>query len=102
MSFVCKVVFGWFMFLCEIEGVECVLFVFVGLLEYLNWKGIECGWKWIEEQIGFMEVCGGDYFIFGVEKVVGVIFLLGVMNVLCIKELQQVVIEVQDNIEEIC
>ncbi len=69
--------------------------------EHLNRKGIERGRKWIEEQTGSMEVRGGDYPIPGAEKVAGVILLSGVTNVPRIKELQQVAIEAQDNIEEI-
>ena len=48
-----------------------------------------------------MEVRGGDYPIPGAGKVASVILLSGVTNVPRIKELQQVAIEAQDNIEEI-
>jgi hypothetical protein len=48
-----------------------------------------------------MEVRGGDYPIRGSGKVASVILLSGVTNVPRIKELQQVTIEAQDNIDDI-
>jgi len=72
-----------------------------GPSKYLNRKGIERGRKWLEEQTGSMEVRGGDYPIDGSGRVSGVVLLSGVTNVPRIKELQQVAIEAQDNIEEI-
>ncbi|MFB6142359.1 MAG: cell division protein, partial [Halorientalis sp.] len=67
----------------------------------LNRKGIERGRKWLEEQTGSMEVRGGDYPVPDSGYVAGVILLSGVHDVPRIKELQQVAIEAQDNIEEI-
>ncbi|MBC9986939.1 cell division protein [Haloferax volcanii] len=100
-SLVRKAALGRLTLPCEIEGAERALLVLAGPPEHLNRKGIERGRKWIEEQTGSMEVRGGDYPIPGAEKVAGVILLSGVTNVPRIKELQQVAIEAQDNIEEI-
>ena len=68
---------------------------------YLNRKGIERGRKWLEEQTGSMEVRGGDYPVPESGQVAAVVLLSGATNVPRIKELQQVAIEAQDNIEEI-
>ncbi len=68
--------------------------------EHLNRKGIERGRKWLEEQTGSMEVRGGDYPLTE-PSVAACILLSGVNNVPRIKELQQVAIEAQDNIEDI-
>ncbi|MFB6087767.1 MAG: cell division protein, partial [Haloarculaceae archaeon] len=56
---------------------------------------------WLEEQTGSMEVRGGDYPVPASGKVASVVLLSGVTDVPRIKELQQVAIEAQDNIEEI-
>jgi len=72
-----------------------------GPSQYLNRKGIERGRKWLEEQTGSMEVRGGDYPTERRGKVSSVVLLSGVTNVPRIKELQQVAIEAQDNIDEI-
>jgi cell division GTPase FtsZ len=69
--------------------------------KYLNRKGIERGRKWLEEQTGSMEVRGGDYPVSNSRYVAGVVLLSGVTNVPRIKELQQVAIEAQENIEEL-
>ncbi|RDZ64308.1 cell division protein [Haloferax sp. Atlit-12N] len=100
-SLVRKAALGRLTLPCEIEGAERALLVLAGPPEHLNRKGIERGRKWIEEQTGSMEVRGGDYPIPGAGKVASVILLSGVTNVPRIKELQQVAIEAQDNIEEI-
>ncbi|WP_410766572.1 tubulin/FtsZ family protein [Haloferax sp. DFSO60] len=100
-SLVRKAALGRLTLPCEIEGSERALLVLAGPPEHLNRKGIERGRKWIEEQTGSMEVRGGDYPIPGAGKVASVILLSGVTNVPRIKELQQVAIEAQDNIEEI-
>ncbi|MFC7202596.1 tubulin/FtsZ family protein [Haloferax namakaokahaiae] len=100
-SLVRKAALGRLTLPCEIEGTERALLVLAGPPEHLNRKGIERGRKWIEEQTGSMEVRGGDYPIPGASKVASVILLSGVTNVPRIKELQQVAIEAQDNIEEI-
>ncbi|WP_416840487.1 tubulin/FtsZ family protein [Haloferax sp. DFSO52] len=100
-SLVRKAALGRLTLPCEIEGAERALLVLAGPPEHLNRKGIERGRKWIEEQTGSMEVRGGDYPIPGAGKVASVILLSGVANVPRIKELQQVAIEAQDNIEEI-
>ena len=85
----------------EIEGAERAVLVLAGPSEYLNRKGIERGRKWIEEQTGSMEVRGGDYPIDGADEVSAVLLLSGVTDVPRIKELQQLAIETQDNIEDI-
>jgi cell division GTPase FtsZ len=100
-SLVRKAALGRLTLPCEIEGTERALLVLAGPPEHLNRKGIERGRKWIEEQTGSMEVRGGDYPIRGAGKVAAVILLSGVTNVPRIKELQQVAIEAQDNIDEI-
>jgi cell division GTPase FtsZ len=100
-SLVRKAALGRLTLPCEIEGAERALLVLAGPPEHLNRKGIERGRKWVEEQTGSMEVRGGDYPITNSGKVASVLLLSGVTNVPRIKELQQVAIEAQDNIEEI-
>ena len=100
-SLVRKAALGRLTLPCEIEGAERALLVMAGPPRYLNRKGIERGRKWIEEQTGSMEVRGGDYPVRGSDFVAGVILLSGVTNVPRIKELQQVAIEAQDNLDEI-
>jgi cell division GTPase FtsZ len=100
-SLVRKAALGRLTLPCEIEGAERALLVMAGPPRYLNRKGIERGRKWLEEQTGSMEVRGGDYPVKGSEFVAGVILLSGVTNVPRIKELQEVAIEAQDNLDEI-
>jgi cell division GTPase FtsZ len=100
-SLVRKAALGRLTLPCEIEGAERALLVMAGPPRHLNRKGIERGRKWLEEQTGSMEVRGGDYPVSGSGFVAGVILLSGVTNVPRIKELQQVAIEAQENIEEI-
>ena len=100
-SLVRKAALGRLTLPCEIEGAERALLVMAGPPRYLNRKGIERGRKWIEEQTGSMEVRGGDYPVRGSNFVAGVILLSGVTNVPRIKELQQVAIEAQENLDEI-
>jgi cell division GTPase FtsZ len=100
-SLVRKAALGRLTLPCEIEGTERALLVMAGPSKYLNRKGIERGRKWLEEQTGSMEVRGGDYPVGNANYVASVILLSGVTNVPRIKELQQVAIEAQDNIEEI-
>jgi len=100
-SLVRKAALGRLTLPCEIEGAERALLVLSGPPQHLNRKGIERGRKWLEEQTGSMEVRGGDYPVPHSGKVAGVVLLSGVNNVPRIKELQQVAIEAQDNIEEI-
>ena len=99
-SLVRKAALGRLTLPCEIEGAERALLVMAGPPEHLNRKGIERGRKWIEEQTGSMEVRGGDYPI-DEPQVASAILLAGVTDVPRIKELQQVAIEAQDNIEDI-
>ncbi|PSQ08390.1 cell division protein [Halobacteriales archaeon QS_6_71_20] len=100
-SLVRKAALGRLTLPCEIEGAERALLVMAGPPEHLNRKGIERGRKWLEEQTGSMEVRGGDYPVTGSGFVAGVILLSGVTNVPRIKELQQVAIEAQENIDDI-
>jgi cell division GTPase FtsZ len=100
-SLVRKAALGRLTLPCEIEGAERALLVLAGPPEYLNRKGIERGRKWLEEQTGSMEVRGGDYPYRGAGFVATAILLAGVTNVPRIKELQQVAIEAQDNLDEI-
>ncbi len=100
-SLVRKAALGRLTLPCEIEGAERALLVLAGPPEYLNRKGIERGRKWLEEQTGSMEVRGGDYPYRGAGFVATVILLAGVTNIPRIKELQQVAIEAQDNLDEI-
>jgi cell division GTPase FtsZ len=99
-SLVRKAALGRLTLPCQIEGAERALLVISGPQEHLNRKGIERGRKWLEEQTGSMEVRGGDYPV--QEPNVGAAVLLsGVHNVPRIKELQQVAIEAQENIDAI-
>jgi cell division GTPase FtsZ len=100
-SLVRKAALGRLTLPCEIEGAERALLVLSGPPAHLNRKGIERGRKWLEEQTGSMEVRGGDYPVPDSGYVASVILLSGVHNVPRIKELQQVAIEAQDNIDEI-
>ncbi|MFC6989462.1 tubulin/FtsZ family protein [Haloplanus sp. GCM10025708] len=100
-SLVRKAALGRLTLPCEIDGAERALLVMAGPKAYLNRKGIERGRKWLEEQTGSMEVRGGDYPLQSSNRVACAILLSGVTNVPRIKELQQVAIEAQDNIEEI-
>ncbi|ERH03873.1 MAG: cell division GTPase [Halorubrum sp. J07HR59] len=86
---------------CEVDGTERALLVMAGPSNYLNRKGIERGRKWLEEQTGSMEVRGGDYPYSGSGFVASVVLLSGVTNIPRIKELQQVAIEAQENLDEI-
>jgi len=99
-SLVRKAALGRLTLPCEIEGTERALLVMAGPPKHLNRKGIERGRKWLEEQTGSMEVRGGDYPT-NSPKVAASILLSGVHNVPRIKELQQVAIEAQDNIDDI-
>ncbi|MCL9814822.1 tubulin/FtsZ family protein [Natranaeroarchaeum aerophilus] len=100
-SLVRKAALGRLTLPCEIDGTERALLVLSGPPQHLNRKGIERGRKWLEEQTGSMEVRGGDYPVPESNFVASVILLAGVSNVPRIKELQQVAIEAQDNIEDI-
>src|SRR6056297_3391210 len=100
-SLVRKAALGRLTLPCEIEGAERALLVTAGPPKYLNRKGIERGRKWLEEQTGSMEVRGGDYPVQDSQQVASVVLLSGVNNVPRIKELQEVAIEAQDNIDEI-
>jgi cell division GTPase FtsZ len=85
---------------CEAEGTERALVVVSGPPKYLNRKGIEQGRKWLEEQTDSMEVRGGDYPL-PEPNVAAAVLLSGVHDVPRIKELQQVAIEAQENIDSI-
>jgi len=99
-SLVRKATLGRLTLPCEVEGAERALLVLSGPPKHLNRKGIERGRKWLEEQTGSMEVRGGDYPV-RENNVAASILLSGVHNVPRIKELQQVAIEAQDNIDDI-
>ncbi|WP_433626023.1 tubulin/FtsZ family protein [Halomicrococcus sp. NG-SE-24] len=99
-SLVRKAALGRLTLPCEIDGTERALLVLSGPPAHLNRKGIERGRKWLEEQTGSMEVRGGDYPV-NEPNVASVVLLSGVTNVPRIKELQQVAIEAQENIDDI-
>jgi cell division GTPase FtsZ len=99
-SLVRKAALGRLTLPCEIDGAERALLVLSGPSAHLNRKGIERGRKWLEEQTGSMEVRGGDYPI-NEPNVAAAVLLSGVHNVPRIKELQQVAIEAQENIDDI-
>ncbi|MEF8871093.1 tubulin/FtsZ family protein [Salinibaculum salinum] len=99
-SLVRKAALGRLTLPCEIDGAERALLVLSGPSAHLNRKGIERGRKWLEEQTGSMEVRGGDYPITE-PNVAAAVLLSGVHNVPRIKELQQVAIEAQENIDEL-
>jgi len=100
-SLVRKAALGRLTLPCEIDSAERSLLVASGPPKYLNRKGVEKGRKWLENQTGSMEVRGGDYPAEGSEEVAGVVLLSGVSEVPRVKELQDVAIEAQDNIDEI-
>ncbi|WP_115864025.1 tubulin/FtsZ family protein [Halorussus litoreus] len=100
-SLVRKAALGRLTLPCEIEGSERALLVLSGPPQHLNRKGIERGRKWLEEQTGSMEVRGGDYPVADSNYVASVVLLSGVNNVPRIKELQEVAIEAQENIDDI-
>jgi len=100
-SLVRKAALGRLTLPCEIEGAERVLLVISGPPQELNRKGIERGRKWLEEQTGSMEVRGGDYPVSDSKYVAASILVSGVHNVPRVKELQQVAIEAQDNIDDL-
>ncbi|MCU4801241.1 Cell division GTPase FtsZ [Halomicrobium zhouii] len=99
-SLVRKAALGRLTLPCEIEGAERALLVMAGPSQHLNRKGIERGRKWLEEQTGSMEVRGGDYPT-NEPRVAAAVLLSGIHNVPRIKELQQIAIEAQDNIDDI-
>ena len=100
-SLVRKAALGRLTLPCEIEGTERALLVTAGPPHFLNRKGIERGRKWLEEQTGSMEVRGGDYPVRDSQQVASVVLLSGVNNVPRVKELQEVAIEAQENIDDI-
>lgn len=100
-SLVRKAALGRLTLPCDIEGVERALLVMAGPPRHLNRKGIERGRKWIEEQTGSMEVRGGDYPVSGAGEVSSVLLLSGITDVPRIRDLQEIAVEAQDNIEEI-
>ena len=100
-SLVRKATLGRLTLPCEIRGVERALLVMSGPPEHINRKGMERGRKWLEEETGSMEVRGGDYPQPDADHVDAAVLLSGITDVPRIKELQQVAIEAQDNIEEI-
>ncbi|MFC7059720.1 tubulin/FtsZ family protein [Halovenus salina] len=99
-SIVRKAALGRLTLPCEIEGTERALLVVSGPPEHLNRKGIEKGRGWLEDETGSMEVRGGDYPL-DEPSVAAAVLLSGVHDVPRIKELQQVAIEAQENIDEI-
>jgi cell division GTPase FtsZ len=99
-SLVRKATLGRLTLPCEIKGAERALLVMAGPPKHINRKGMERGRKWLEEETGSMEVRGGDYPL-DEPYVASAVLLSGVTDVPRIKELQQVAIEAQDNIEEI-
>jgi len=99
-SLVRKATLGRLTLPCEIKGTERALLVMSGPSKQINRKGMERGRKWLEEETGSMEVRGGDYPV-DEPYMAAAVLLSGVTDVPRIKELQQVAIEAQDNIEEI-
>jgi cell division GTPase FtsZ len=100
-SLVRKATLGRLTLPCDVGGTERALVVLSGPPEYLNRKGIERGRKWLEEETGSMEVRGGDYPVSNSNYVAAVVLLSGITDVPRVKELQQVAIEAQDNIDEL-
>ena len=100
-SLVRKATLGRLTLPCEVDGTERALLVVAGAGPLLNRKGIERSRKWLEEQTGSMEVRGGDYPRKGSGVVATVVLLAGVTKVPRVKELQQVAIEAQQNMDEI-
>ena len=100
-SLVRKATLGRLTLPCEVGGTERALLVLAGPPKYLNRKGIERGRKWLEDETGSMEVRGGDYPQSHSDTVASVVLLSGVTNVPRIKELQQVAVEAQENIDDL-
>jgi cell division GTPase FtsZ len=100
-SLVRKATLGRLTLPCEVGGTERALLVLAGPPKYLNRKGIERGRKWLEDETGSMEVRGGDYPRSKSDTVASVVLLSGVTNVPRIKELQQVAVEAQENIDDL-
>ncbi|MFB6298545.1 MAG: tubulin/FtsZ family protein [Salinirussus sp.] len=98
-SLVRKAALGRLTLPCELDGAERALLVVSGPPDHLNRKGVERGRKWLEEQTGSMEVRGGDYPL-EEPNVAAAVLLSGVHNVSRIKELQQVAVEAQENIDD--
>ncbi|ESS11728.1 MAG: cell division GTPase [uncultured archaeon A07HR60] len=86
---------------CEVGSTQRALVVTGGPPAHLSRKGIERSRKWLEEETDTMEVRGGDYPYSDSGVVSVAVVLSGVTNIPRIKELQQVAVEAQDNIEEI-
>ncbi len=86
---------------CEVGSTQRALVVTGGPPAHLSRKGIERSRKWLEEETDTMEVRGGDYPYPDSGVVSVAVVLSGVTNIPRVKELQQVAVEAQDNIEEI-
>lgn len=86
---------------CNLESAERALVLFAGPPERLSRKGIERSRKWIEEETGSREVRGGDYPLPGSDKVACLVLFGGVSDADRVKEMQEIAIEAQDNIDEI-
>jgi cell division GTPase FtsZ len=99
-SLVRKATLGRLTLPCEVQGAERALLVMSGPPSHINRKGMERGRKWLEDETGSMEVRGGDYPL-DEPFVAAAVLLSGVTEVPRIKELQQVAIEAQENIDEI-
>jgi cell division GTPase FtsZ len=100
-SLVRKATLGRLTLDCDIRSTERALLVMSGPPQHINRKGMERGRKWLEEETGSMEVRGGDYPKSSADHIDATVLLSGVTDVDRIKELQQIAIEAQDNIEEI-
>jgi len=100
-SLVRKAALGRLTLPCEVRSTDRSLVVVKGPSEYLNRKGVEKGRKWLENETASMEVRGGDYPTRGAGEVSAVTLLSGVTDVPRIKDLQQVAVETQDNIENV-
>ncbi|MGQ4557448.1 tubulin/FtsZ family protein [Halobellus sp. GM3] len=81
------------------KSTERALVVVSGPPQYLSRKGVESARKWLEEEIGTMEVRGGDYPVPESNYVAAVVVLSGVTDVPRIKELQEIGVETQKNLE---
>jgi cell division GTPase FtsZ len=99
-SLVRKATLGRLTLPCDVSGAERALLVVAGPSEHIDRKGIERGRKWLETETGSMEVRGGDYPL-RADSVAGAVLLSGVYQIPRVKELQQVAIEAQNNIEQI-
>lgn len=81
---------------CNVASAERALVVAFGPPAHLSRKGIERGRAWLEDEIGTLEVRGGDYPIPGADEVGAVVLLSGITDVPRIEQLQRAAVRAQE------